>query len=207
VDASREPRPVTGAIVAGGANERFGGEPKGLRTVGGTRIIDRVAAALRAVTRDVALIANAPDASEWLPGATVHRDNRSERGSVVGVFTALEAAANGIALVVAWDMPFVSADLLALLATRAQAGASAVIPDGPSGPEPFCAAYSAECLPRLGRAIAGGEFRMQNIVAAMSGAVRVSAADVRRFGDPERLFFNVNSAADLERAERMWAGE
>ena len=65
---------VTGAIVAGGANERFGGEPKGLRPVGGVRILDRVASALRTVTSDLVVIANAPDTERWLAGVPVRRD-------------------------------------------------------------------------------------------------------------------------------------
>jgi molybdenum cofactor guanylyltransferase len=208
VDASapRDARPVTGAIVAGGANQRFGGEPKGLRSVGGTRIIDRVAAALRTVTQHIVLIANAPDASEWLTGAEVRRDRRSERGSVVGVHTALAGAAPGsITLVVAWDMPFVSGDLLRFLLERSRDGALAVIPEGSSGPEPFCAAYSGDCLPHIERAIERGEFRMSSVIAALPNAIRVSPAEVRRFGDPDRLFFNVNSPDDLPAAERMLA--
>jgi molybdenum cofactor guanylyltransferase len=53
---------VIGAIVAGGGNTRFGGESKGLRRVGGSRIIDRVARVLRDVCDDVILVANDPDA-------------------------------------------------------------------------------------------------------------------------------------------------
>lgn len=197
-------RGVTGAIVAGGANQRFGGEPKGLRQVGGVRIIDRVASAIRAVTPEIVLVANAPDAGEWLAGVPVHRDIRSERGSVVGLHTALASIPAGdIALVVAWDMPFVSAGLLSLLVRRVGEGASAAIPESPSGPESFCAAYSAACLADIERAVARGDFRMSSIVSALPNASRVADAEVRRFGDPARLFFNVNSPADLEKAEGM----
>jgi molybdenum cofactor guanylyltransferase len=199
-------RGVTGAIVAGGANQRFGGEPKGLRRVGGVRIIDRVASALRAVTPEIVLVANAPDAREWLAGVPVHRDVRSERGSVVGLHTAIASIPAGdIALVVAWDMPFVSAGLLSLLVRRVGEGASAAIPESPSGPEPFCAAYSTACLDDIERAVARGDFRMSSIVSTLANASRVGDAEVRSFGDPARLFFNVNSPGDLEKAERMAA--
>ena len=53
---------LIGAIVAGGASTRFGGEPKGLRQVGGRRIIDRVADALRGVVNEIVLVANAAEA-------------------------------------------------------------------------------------------------------------------------------------------------
>jgi len=199
-------RGVTGAIVAGGANERFGGEPKGMRRVGGIRIIDRVASAIRAVTPDIVLVANAPDAEQWLGAVKVCRDVRSERGSVVGLHTAIASIpADAIALVVAWDMPFVSAGLLSLLAGRVREGASAAIPERRAGPEPFCAAYTASCLADIERALGRGDFRMSSIVAALPNVSRVRDAEVRSFGDPARLFFNVNTLADLETAERMAA--
>ena len=134
------------------------------------------------------------------------RDARPERGSVVGIHTAIEAVRAGDAvLVVAWDMPFVSAALLELLVRLVRKGASAAFPEGPSGPEPFCAAYTAACLPDIDRAIVRGDFRMSGVVARLPNAARVGLNEVRRFGDPERLFFNVNTAADLETAERVAA--
>ena len=201
-----EDRAVTGAIVAGGKNERFGGEPKGLLRVGGVRMIDRVASAIRAVTSEVVLVANSPEAEQWLAGVPVRRDTRPERGSVVGVHTAIAAAPDGgVVVVVAWDMPFVSGALLSLLATHVRNGAAAAFPEGLGGPEPFCAAYTTACLPDIDRAIARGDFRMSSVVAALPNVTRLGLADVKRFGDPARLFFNVNTAADLEMAERMAA--
>jgi molybdenum cofactor guanylyltransferase len=196
--------PVTGVIVAGGENQRFARAPKGLARVGGERIIDRVATALRAVTSELLLVANAPDADGWLPGVRTIRDARPERGSVVGLFTALSGAADS-RLVLAWDMPFVSAGLLAALLDRLGDDASAVVPYGVRGPQPFCAVYTAACLPAIERAIERREFRMSALIEELPNVARVSVADVRRFGDPERLFFNVNDAADLEKAERMAA--
>ena len=173
--------------------------------MGGVRIIDRVAAAIRAVTPHIVLVANSPDAQAWLD-VPVRRDVRSERGSVVGLHTAIASVPDGdIALVAAWDMPFVSDALLTLLVARVRDGASAAIPDSPDGPEPFCAAYTSACLSHIEHAIARGDFRMSSVVTAMPNVSRVGEADVRRFGDPGRLFFNVNTAADLADAERMAA--
>src|SRR5688572_22108027 len=47
-----------GVVLAGGASRRLAGIPKGLELVGGSRVIDRVANALRAVSNDLLLAAN-----------------------------------------------------------------------------------------------------------------------------------------------------
>ena len=193
---------VSGAIVAGGQSTRFGGLPKGLFPVGGVRIIDRVAAALRAVVRNIVIIANDPEANRWLPGVPVHRDERRERGSLVGLHTAISHA-SGPVLVVAWDMPFVAPELLALIMSGWTAQASAVVPEGPRGPEPMCALYTPACRPVTERALARGDLRLGSVLMELPGLARIPLDRVSTVGDPTRLFFNVNRQADLELAEQM----
>jgi molybdopterin-guanine dinucleotide biosynthesis protein A len=167
------------------------------------RIIDRVAAALREAADDLLLCANAGEAAQWLPGVPVVHDARRERGSLVAIHSALTAAAGDGVLLVAWDMPFVSAELLRTLRARLTGGATAVVPRGPHGLEPFCAAYGARTLPTVERAIDRGELRVAGAIEALSGVVHLTVDDLAAFGRAERLFFNVNSAADLAVAERM----
>jgi molybdenum cofactor guanylyltransferase len=191
-----------GAIVAGGGAVRFGGVPKGLQRVGGARIIDRVASALRATTSEMMLISSAPDASRWIPGMAVHRDVRPERGSLVGIHTALTCA-RGDVLVVAWDMPFVSPELLRLIRDREHRSALAVIPEGPSGLEPFCALYTRECLPIIEQALDDGDLGVSRMIARLPSVARIPLREVESLGDAAALFFNVNSPDDLAAAEHM----
>lgn len=193
---------VTGAIVAGGQSQRFGGKPKGLATVAGLRIIDRVAGALREVVQDFALNANQPDAAHWLIGIPLYQDERSERGSLVGLHTAISRAP-GPVLVVAWDMPFVTPELFELIIGELEPGVSAVVPEGPHGLEPMCAVYTRGCLPTIERALDRGELRLGSVLAQLPGLVRIPVDRVSTVGDAARLFFNVNSPADLEVAEQM----
>jgi len=193
---------ISGAIVAGGESTRFGGQPKGLCSVGGIRIIDRVRAALESVVHDVALVANAPDADSWLPGIRAFRDQGTDRGSLVGLRTAVARAEDPV-IVVAWDMPFVRSELFSLLISRLKPGTDAVIPDGPRGPEPMCALYTPGCLSAIDSALERRDLRLSSLVSRLPGAVRVGVSEVSAVGDPSRLFFNVNTPADLELAERM----
>jgi molybdopterin-guanine dinucleotide biosynthesis protein A len=148
------------------------------------------------------VITNAPGAASWLPGVPVFADVRPERGSLVGIHSAL-AHARGDVLVVAWDMPFVSAALLELLCEHRRNAAYAVIPEGPAGPDPFCAIYTRECLPIIEAALDAGDLRLSHLIERLPGVVRIPSRDIERIGDPARLLFNVNTAEDLAAAEEL----
>jgi molybdopterin-guanine dinucleotide biosynthesis protein A len=192
---------ITGAIVAGGASSRFGGEAKGLLRVGGQRIIDRIASALQPVVRTIAIVSNAAGANDWLPGAPVWRDERGERASIVGIHTALLHAET--VLVVAWDMPFVNEALVRAITGGLTTDASAVVPEGPNGPEPMCALYTRDCLDTIEQALASGDLRMTALAERLPRRVRIPVDEIARIGDPARLFFNVNTPEELAAAEAM----
>ena len=191
---------VTGVILAGGQATRYGGRPKGLERVGGRRIIDRVADALRESADDLLLIANDSSGDAWLEGVTRAGDVRPDLGSLGGIHAALVRAESPV-LVVAWDMPFVPPALLAELRRRAE-GADAVVPESDSkrGLEPLCAYYGLECVAPIERRLDAGDRR----VIAFYEDVRLrrlEASEVARFGDPAMMFMNVNTPAELARAE------
>ena len=193
-----------GVILAGGEATRFGGQPKGLQLVESERIIDRVAAALREVTDELLLVANDPGAAAWLPGVRTAGAVRTGEGALGGLHAALAHAGGSAALVVAWDMPFVAVGLLRALRALGEAGADAAVPESETsgrGVEPLCAWYGPSCLAAIERRLDAGDRR----VVAFFEDVRVSrfaAADVARWGDPERIFWNVNSPSDLANTPR-----
>lgn len=202
---ARPPR-VTGVILAGGLASRYGGAAKGLVRVGGARIVDRVAAALAAAADDLLLIANDPSAEAWLPGVRRAADVMPGQGSLGGIHAAL-VHAGGPALVVAWDMPFVPASLLAALrALGAAPGVDAAVAESGSrrGVEPLCAYYSPACRGPIERRIAAGDRRVFGLYDDVRVA-RLPAAEVARHGDPASMFMNVNSPDDLAVAERLAA--
>lgn len=190
----------TGVILAGGQASRYGGRAKGLELVGGRRVIDRVADALDSVTDSLLLIANDPAAHEWLPGVRVERDVRTGCGSLGGIHAAIHHAA-GPALVVAWDMPFVPAPLLAALRSLG-ASADAAVPESDSrrGLEPLCAYYTGACLAPIERHLDQGDRRVISFFEDVRVA-RLPPVEVRRFGEPSLLFMNVNTPDELALAE------
>ena len=195
-----------GAVLAGGAARRYGGTPKGLLSVGGRRILDRVVDAVQAVTgAPPLLIANAPGAESWRPDLQTLPDIRPGFGTLGGIYTAVSAGAAPV-LCVAWDMPFVPEPLLrALLDRMATGGYDAVLPEssGKRGLEPLCAIYGPACAPAIARRLDNGDLKAISFHADVRVGI-VPLAQVRGFGDPDELFFNVNTPDDLVRAEALW---
>lgn len=192
------------AVLAGGAATRYDGKPKGLERVGGERILDRLVSALTAATGSPPLlVANAPDAAEWAPGLGLARDPRPDCGSLGGIYAALTAGA-GPVLLVAWDMPFVTVDLLQALVGGA-GSYDVFLPEsgGRRGVEPLCGVYGPACMDPIVRQLDDEDFR----AIGFHDAVRVGRLPldaVSRFGDPATMFFNVNTPDDLAKAEELW---
>jgi molybdopterin-guanine dinucleotide biosynthesis protein A len=175
-----------------------------LERVGGSRIIDRVSAALSAVIPDLLLVANDPDAVRWLPGVAVLSDVHPGAGGLAGVEAALSPGRD--ALVVAWDMPFVTAPLLRVLAEAARHhDADVALPqsDSPYGFEPFCAYYSARVREPLSAFFEAGGGAARDFLRRLHRVHVVPGAELKPLGDPRRLFFSVNTPEDLRRARDM----
>jgi len=196
--------PVVGAILAGGASRRFG-SPKALARVDGARIIDRVSTALREAVDEMVLIAN--DAALFADqGLPTRGDRVPGLGPLAGIDAALrwaaERGASG-ALCVSCDLPFASAALLREIAARGDS-THAVVPESSRGHgmEPLCAWYPAAALPAVELALASSDRSLRALLASID-TERVPLEVVRRFGDPEVLFFNVNTREELERAQQL----
>jgi molybdopterin-guanine dinucleotide biosynthesis protein A len=188
----------TGAIIAGGHAARFGGAAKGLERVGGVRIIDRVAAALGEACDELIIVANDDTAKDWIPGVRVVADVRPDAGALGGVHAAL-AHARDSALVLSWDSPFVPAGLLRALRAAGHADgvdAAVAASRSPWGFEPLCAWYGVKCRAAIERHLDSGDLR----AGGWQDDVRTVRVAVSPWGDPDEIFFNVNSTADLAMA-------
>ena len=188
-------------MLAGGAASRFGGAAKGLREVGGIRILDRVLASLERAADDVMIIANDASAEPWVTDVTVRRDVREERGSLVGIHSALAHAGHGV-LVVAWDMPFVPAALLIALRELGESRGSAAVPESELGAEPLCAYYPVSCLAVVERQLERKVLRLQAFLEALPEVAVMPRAKVAEFGNVGEIFQNVNAPEDLAAAQQ-----
>ena len=189
-----------GVLLAGGEARRFDGVPKGLATVDGIRIADRVLTVLRGATDMQIVVSNEDAAQEWFPSLSVFADAQRGLGPLAGIETALRAAAGASVLVVAWDMPFVTTPLLRGMRALGETGAPAVVPEHGEGRvlEPLCAYYSEETLDVCSALLERGERSARALAEALPSAIRIPERVLAEHGDPSRLFLSVDTQSELE---------
>lgn len=192
------------AILAGGRATRFGGLDKGAVIVQGRSILDRQLTALTQVTDDILYVGAKPPA-EYRRLLREVPDRLPGLGPLGGLDAALAAARDDTVLVVAGDMPFLTAAFLEYLARMAGDAGSmgnpgsidAAVPRTALGTHPLAAAYRRACQPRVRARLAAGELAMRGLLEELQ-VLEIGHDAIARFGDPGRLLANVNTPADYE---------
>ena len=176
-----------GFVLAGGRSSRMGRD-KALLPFKGRTLVEHIAAAVSLVTGDVSLVAG-PGRYHNL-GYPVVADVFPACGPLSGIHAALTASRAEWNLIVACDMPEVTAEFLELLLVRAESGdADAVLPSGVSGrPEPLCAAYRRRSVEPIASALTQG---IRKVTDALGGL------DIDIWHVPHsRFFHNLNTVED-----------
>ena len=182
---------TSGFVLAGGASKRMG-QDKALMPYGGTTLVEHVAKIVHEAAGSVALIGDPARLGHL--GLPVFADELPSCGPASGIYTALRVTETDWNLVVACDMPSISASVLReLLHHTESAGRACVAAVGPYGqPEPLCAVYHRRCLPALTRAIRDKRFKMRDLIKEMGAVwIRVDAS----------ALVNVNTPAEWEKFE------
>jgi molybdopterin-guanine dinucleotide biosynthesis protein A len=172
--------------------------------VDGARIIDRVAASLKAHCQSLVIAPGSLDARGWLRDAGIAPDMLPVKASITGIHAALVGAGTDI-VAIAWDMPFVPAALVGAMTQRARESTnwSAVVPIVNGRPEPLCAVYSKAAVQSIAEAVRAGLVKNSDVLAKLPGVIWLEEPELAPFGDPAVMFFNVNTPADLNRAEEI----
>jgi molybdenum cofactor guanylyltransferase len=186
---------LAAAILAGGRATRLGGVNKATLALGVTSIIDRQLDALRETVAHVFIVGT--DSEAWSARhLTVVPDDLPGHGALGGIYTAIVHSPTDRTLVLACDMPFVSAAFLRRLADE---DADVVIPRSHRGCEPLCAVYSRVCAPEIRGRIDRGELQASTLPKGVH-VVEIGPDIIARYDPDDLLFMNVNTPHDYERA-------
>ena len=195
---------IPGLILAGGGARRMGGGDKALLPLAGRPLLAHVLDRLTPQLGPLALSANGDRNRFAAFGLPVLADDEpAGAGPLAGLLAGLDWAATlGAAELVtaAVDTPFLPRDLVARLrAAAGPAGIAIAAAPGGAGPErhPTAGLWPVALRATLRADLAAGERRLGAWAAALGCALA-------SFPDPD-AFFNVNTPADLARAEAMLA--
>jgi molybdopterin-guanine dinucleotide biosynthesis protein A len=187
------------AILAGGRARRFGGRDKSALVVDGRTILERQMAELSELTTDIMIVggnlSQPPTLARTVP------DRLPGCGPLGGLHAALENAISEATLVVACDMPYLSAPFLGYLLALTRE-ADAVVPRSERGYHPLCAAYTRACLAPVAARLAKGHLKMIDLLDDVRVRV-VTTDEVSGFGDHRRLLANVNTPAEYGALEAV----
>ena len=186
---------LTAAILAGGGAARFGGRDKSALVVHGRTILDRQVAELMQLTEHILLVGRASRDDRLLAVA----DLVPGCGPLGGLYTALTEARTDVVVVVACDMPFVSAALLGHLAALTATGVDAAVARSERGYHPLYAAYTRACLEPIARRLAERRLKMADFLTDVRLRV-VDPEELDRFGDYRRLLANINTPDEYNAA-------
>jgi molybdenum cofactor guanylyltransferase len=152
-----------GFVLVGGNSSRMGRD-KALLPMDGTTLLEHIAARVREAAGSATLIGS-PERYQGM-GYTVLPDLTHDRGPLGGVFTALSATHADWNLIVACDMPAVTADFFEDLLRAAEASAAdCLIPATAAGLEPLCAVYHRRCRDAADRALGRNIRKMHDFVS------------------------------------------
>jgi molybdenum cofactor guanylyltransferase len=186
-------RPV-GAILAGGAGRRIGGD-KAIVELNGRPLITYPLEAMREAFGQVAILAKMDTKLPYVSGVTVWIEPESRRHPIVGITQALALADGRPVLVCGGDLPFVSAKLVRGLAKADPGRAPAVIACVHGAMQPLLGCYQRRALELL-------RGRTNDTGCPVREAVAALDPVLFEVDDPEELF-DVDSPDDLLQAAAM----
>ena len=185
-------RPV-GAILAGGAGRRIGGQ-KAIVELQGKPLISYPLEAVGQVLSRVAILAKAGTELPPVSRVAVWLEPETPRHPVVGITQALALAGGRPVLICAGDLPFVTPQLVRRLIKADPGRAPAVVACAEGQMQPLLGCYQPRALELLAAEAKAASGRLMEIVGALHPVLLEC--------DPDELF-DIDSPEDLLQAAGM----
>lgn len=185
---------AAGIVLAGGKSTRMGTN-KALLSLGQETMIGRVVGLLRTLFPEIIIVTNEPELYQDLQVKLV-QDVFPAQGPLSGIHAGLLASSYWYNFVVACDMPFLNPELIIFMVKEAQ-GFDGAVPRLRGFYQPLHAVYSRSCIRPIEVCL---KKRFTQVIAFYPAVrLRLLEAEVlKRFGDLDTIFFNINTPADLD---------
>ena len=197
-------------VLAGGASSRFGRD-KALVRFGARPLLLEILALAQTCAAEVLVVAGDRKYSDLSADLKSIEDQWPGEGPLGGIITALQHTAATSPqyqwnLILSCDMPFLSAEWLKFLVGRARASlpeTQVILPHSTHGPEPLCACYRTSAAEALKNVFDLGIRKVTQALKQVPTEV-LDESVWKRFDSAGHLFWNMNTPADFEEAQRLW---
>ena len=190
--------PFSAALIAGGKSRRMG-QDKCLLEIRGTPLWQRQLAVLAELgPAEILISCRREQAYFETSSARIVLDSWNDAGPLGGIAGVLQAASQEMVLMLAVDMPEISAPFLDRLFTHVTPGCGAVFKT-PRGYEPLAAIYPKSLGPLASDCVNAGNLRLQDFVQS---AVEAGAMSIVEISEQEATpLQNLNTPGDLNPEE------
>ena len=188
-------------VLAGGKSSRMG-DNKAFIDFHGQTLLDRALAVLRAACGKTTIVGDPAIFGEHGP---VVPDLFPGCGPLGGIHAALAHSSFDLNILLAVDMPFVSAELLRFLLREAENDASSAlvtVPRTGRGLQPLCAVYRRGFAAVAELALKAGNYKIDSAFEAIPIKV-ITERELATAGFSEKDFFNVNTPDDRRAADNL----
>jgi molybdenum cofactor guanylyltransferase len=195
-----------GFVLAGGKSSRMGVNRMGAQIdkafleIGGQTLLDRALSVMGAVCGSIKIVGDSAKFAKYesTKYGPVVADIFPGCGPLGGIHAALVPSSAELNLMLAVDMPFVSAELLAFILAAAEDESNhAIITVARTGKglQPLCAVYRREFSAVAEQALRVGKYKIDAAFSGVSTRV-IEESELAAAGFSERNFFNVNTPQD-----------
>lgn len=195
-------------ILGGGSSSRFG-QDKGALRLNNKPLLNHVIDVVKGAVGEVIIVTSSEERAEQYskivsPNVRFAIDISESMGPLVGALTGFKAAKGQYSLLLPFDLPFVSKEIVSLLFDLC-VGKTAAIPRWPNNQiEPLCAVYKTDqALEAAQKALANNEFDMRAIISKLRGVRYISTLVIEQLDPDLHTFFNINTPLDLKKAEAI----
>jgi molybdopterin-guanine dinucleotide biosynthesis protein A len=193
-------------ILGGGTSSRFG-EDKGIIRLNNKPLLNHTIDAIKATVSEVIVVTSSEERARQYskivsPNIRFVIDIGESKGPLVGALTGFNAAQGKYSLLLPFDLPFVSREIVSLLFDLC-VGKAAVIPRWPNTQiEPLHAVYhTKQASEAAKKALANNELDMRAMISKLQGVRYISTLVIKQLDPDFHTFFNINTPLDLKKAE------
>jgi len=173
------------------------GEDKAFMQLGGKTLLDIAHDIAASVCQDVRIVG---DRERFGPQAV--EDIFPDSGPLCGIHAALSSTTSDLSLLLAVDTPFLKPRFLQwMLDQAAGSQATVTVPKLATGYQPLCAIYRRSFINVAEGALKDGRFKIDALYEKVSLRA-LTEADLNQLAFDSRMFDNLNTRADFDRARK-----